>query len=305
MTDDSDFTRHNEDVSILLVDDDPLILRAMERILSLDDYSYASAQDGVQAVEKLKESLYDIVITDINMPNMNGMELLKHIIRHHPGTGVIVSTGYSMEYSYIDVINAGAIDYMTKPFAADELLARLKRVVRERAMLKKLEQISVCDSLTKLYNRRYFDIKIVDETHRAIRHNYNIFLTFIDIDNFKIYNDTKGHQAGDYVLQTLGGIMTSCAARRGVDWTFRYGGDEFAVLNTKASKEQALQIIERIGAAYNEQKFGMTSLSFGLAKFQRDESMTWPDNINAFIKKADMAMYQAKERGKNQIFSAD
>lgn len=294
----------NKDINILLVDDDPVLLQIMQRILELESYSFATAEDGVQAVKKMRESPFDIVITDINMPNMNGMELLEHIIKLYPQTGVIVATGYSEDHSYVDVISAGAIDYMTKPFDGEELLAKLKRVVREQALVKELEQMSICDSLTKLYNRRYFDIKIVDEAHRANRQNRVIFLTFIDIDNFKTYNDTKGHQAGDHVLQTLGGIMMSCA-RRGVDWTFRYGGDEFALLTTQTTKKQTWQINERIRAAYEGYEFGSTTLSFGLAEFKRNLELDWQDDIHNFIKKADNAMYQAKARGKNQIFTAD
>jgi len=183
----------NKDINILLVDDDPIVLKLLESILAARGYNYDVAGDGLQAVEKMKRQSFNIVITDINMPNMNGMELLKHIIEHHPRTGVIVATGYSKMYSYVDVINAGAIDYLTKPFNGDELLAKLHRVVREQALFDQLEQISISDSLTGLYNRRYFDTKIVDELLRATRQNYEIFLTFIDIDNFKSFNDSYGH----------------------------------------------------------------------------------------------------------------
>ncbi len=298
------YSPSNKNLSILLVDDDPTLLQVMGKILSLEDYNYSTAQDGIQAIEKLKVSTFDIVITDINMPNMNGMELLNHIIKFYSQTGVIVTTGYSENYSYIDVINAGAIDYITKPFDSNELLAKLKRVVREQTLVKRLEEISISDSLTKLYNRRYFDIKILDEAHRAIRQNYDIFLTFIDIDNFKIFNDTMGHQAGDHVLQTLGSIMMNCA-RRGVDWAFRYGGDEFAILTTKTTMAQTLKINERIKSAYNDHQFGKTSLSFGLTKFHRDENLVLDDDTTKFIERADKAMYKAKKRGKNQIFTED
>jgi len=294
----------NHDIKILLVDDDPIILRLMISILDSQGYNYETAHDGLQAVDKMKKDTFNIVITDINMPNMNGMELLKHIIEFHPKTGVIVATGYSELYSYVDVINAGAIDYMTKPFSGDELLAKLQRVIREQLLVSQLEQISISDSLTGLYNRRYFDIKIVDELRRATRQNYKIFLTFIDIDNFKSFNDNYGHQAGDHVLKTLGNIMMNCA-RRGVDWPFRYGGDEFAILITQTTKEQALHVNERIAANYKEYDFGDTSLSFGLASFCRNENLSWTDDINNFINKTDQAMYKAKSSGKNKIIIAD
>ena len=129
-------------------------------------------------------------------------------------------------------------------------------------------------------------------------------MTVIDIDNFKSFNDTYGHQAGDHVLKTLGNIILNCA-RRGVDWAFRHGGDEFAILIAQTTKEQALHVNERIAASYKEYNFGDTSLSFGLAAFCRNENLDWHDDINNFIKKADQAMYRAKSGGKDKIIIAD
>ncbi len=294
----------NKNIKLLLVDDDPLILRIAEAILKPRNFNCVTASDGKQAVDKLQAGSFNIVITDINMPNMNGMELLKHIVKHYPQTGVIVITGLSEDFSYVDVISAGAIDYITKPFDRDELLAKLKRVIREQALVKQLEQISISDSLTKLYNRRYFDIKIIEEIRRAGRQNYRIFLAFIDIDNFKSFNDSNGHQAGDYVLQALGDIMSNCA-RRGVDWPFRYGGDEFAIIITQTTPEQALLVNERIAECYTKHNFGKTSLSFGLSEFHRNEHVDWQTDVDGFVKKTDNAMYQAKASGKNQIFIVD
>ncbi|HFQ80861.1 MAG TPA: diguanylate cyclase [Desulfobacterales bacterium] len=294
-----------KNIKILLVDDDPVILTLMASILRKNGYQFASASDGLEAVKKLEQDdTFRIVITDINMPRMNGMELLKHILEFYPQTAVIVTTGFSREYSYMDVIKAGAIDYMTKPFDTDELLAKLHRVIREQTMVEQLEKMSISDGLTSLYNRRYFDLKIMEEIHRSSRHHYRIFLAFIDIDNFKSFNDEYGHQAGDEVLQTLGSIMLNCA-RRGGDWAFRYGGDEFAMLLTETSEEQALMICERINSSYKENNFGSTSLSFGLGEFHRHEELDWYKDMHLFLKKTDDAMYKAKKGGKNKIVIAD
>lgn len=291
---------HNKDVKILIVDDDPIVLSVMESIIVANGFPVATASNGQQALEILHKDRFSIVITDINMPVMNGMELLKHVNSDFPKVGVIMVTGYSEDYSYIDVINAGAIDFMTKPFSGPELVAKLRRVIREQTLMRELEERSTNDALTNLYNRRYFDAKIVDEIHRAIRQEYSIFLSFIDIDRFKGYNDTLGHQAGDTVLSTVGYILKNCA-RRGVDWAFRYGGDEFAVLISQTNLSQAIKINERILATYMEYDFGDTSLSCGLGEFRRNPNLTWQDNIKDFIKRVDQALYDAKKKGRGRI----
>ncbi len=291
---------NNEDVKILIVDDDPVVLEVMKSIIASYGFAFATAVDGKQAVERLGTDNFTIVITDINMPVMNGMELLRHVKAHYPKIGVIVVTGLSEEYTYIDVINSGAIDYMTKPFDSSELLARLRRVIREQTLMHELEKLSISDSLTNLYNRRHFDTKIAEEVHRAVRQEYGVFLALIDIDRFKGYNDTFGHQAGDNLLTTLGHILRN-HARRGVDWAFRFGGDEFAVIISQTTKDQTIKINERILTTYKEYNFSDTSLSCGVGEFHRDPSLSWQEDINRFIKRVDQALYQAKNAGRGRI----
>lgn len=291
-----------EDVHILIVDDDEVVLEVLKSYIASFGFQYSTAADGLEACQHLQKQDFPIIITDINMPNMGGMELLQYVNIHHPQTGVIVVTGLSEEYSYVDVISAGAIDYITKPFDGSELLAKLQRVIREQSLIKKLEQISICDSLTKLYNRRYFDKKISEELQRAVRQNYEVYLAFFDVDFFKGYNDKYGHQAGDNLLATLGQIMLGCA-RRTVDWTFRYGGDEFAVIITQTTKEQALSVCKRILSTYEEHRFGDTSLSCGLAQFQKDPELAWSADIEKFISTTDQALYDAKNKGRHMLIA--
>ncbi len=294
----------NEDVKILIVDDDPFVLQVTKSIIAANGFAIDTASDGQQAITKLKSDHFAIIITDINMPNMDGMQLLRYVKDHHPKIGVIVVTGLSEQYSYIDVINAGAIDYMTKPYDNSELLAKLRRVIREQTLINELEKRSTSDALTTLYNRRHFDTKIVDEVHRAIRQDYKIFLSLIDVDCFKGYNDTFGHQAGDNLLAALGHILRNYA-RRGVDWAFRYGGDEFAIIITQTTIEQAIKINERVLSTYKEYDFGNTSLSCGVGEFSRDQVLSWQENINHFIKRVDMALYEAKNAGRGRIVWTD
>lgn len=288
---------------ILLVDDDPIVLEVMKSFIASYGFEFSTASDGLQAIKVLEQDFHSIVITDINMPNMDGMELLQYVHANYPKTGVIVVTGLSEEYTYVDVINAGAIDYMSKPFDSAELLAKLNRVIREQSLMLELEKKSISDALTNLYNRRHFDSKIVEEFHRSVRQGYSAFLVLIDIDYFKGYNDTYGHQSGDNLLTTFGNILLGCL-RRGVDFAFRYGGDEFALILTQISPDQAIKVLERMMSNYNSYNFGETTLSCGIGEFKRHVNISWNDDISDFIRTVDKALYKAKDKGKNQIVVA-
>lgn len=282
---------------ILLVDDEPLLLRLLETSVASYGFDYESAEDGVEAVEKLEKGGFNVVITDMSMPRMDGMQLLKYIKENHPQTDVIVVTGFTETFTYTDVIKSGASDFISKPFNVDELEAKINRVIREQKLIRKLEHLSMCDVLTDLFNRRCFDMKLQEEIPRAHRQGYPVFLILVDVDNFKQYNDEFGHQAGDKVLQAIGRILVQCT-RDNVDWSFRFGGDEFAVIIPYASLGQAVQIAERILQRYRESGFSEnTSLSAGLAQFVRHPGRSWSEDINDLVARADKALYESKNAG--------
>ncbi|MBU4262539.1 MAG: response regulator [Proteobacteria bacterium] len=177
----------NHTVKILVVDDDSLVLEALSLLVESFGYQCFTAANGLEAIEKLKEDAIDIVVTDVMMPEMGGLELLAYIKENYPNTDVIVATGYTEKAGYAEVIRSGAIDFIKKPFERDELEAKLNRAERERSMIRKLEKLSLCDSLTGLYNRRSFDIKLAEEVQRAHRQDFQVYLALIDVDNFKGY----------------------------------------------------------------------------------------------------------------------
>lgn len=288
------------DVTVLVVDDDRLVLEALHLLVESYGYKCLTAVNGSDAVAKLKDAVIDIVVTDVVMPEMDGLQLLSYINDNHPDTDVIVATGYTDKASYADVIRAGAIDFIKKPFERDELEAKLNRVERERKMIRKLEKLSLCDSLTGLNNRRSFDLKLAEEVQRAHRQDFHVYLALIDVDNFKGYNDTFGHPAGDKVLNAVGIILNDCT-RHNVDFTFRYGGDEFAAILTQISREQAIKITERVLHNFQHAGFAGTSLSVGLVHCRRDETLSWPENAAGMIDRADKALYRAKNEGKNRV----
>lgn len=285
---------------ILIVDDDPVILDLMGTYVNTFGYDHVAAGDGVEAMQKLKEEAFSIVFTDMIMPNMDGMQLLKHIKEHYPQIGVIVITGYGNTFTYTDVIKAGASDFISKPFNADELEAKLNRLVREQSLVRQLERYSICDALTDLYNRRYFNSKLLSEAQRANRQGYDIFLQLVDVDNLKGYNDEIGHLGGDKLLRTVGTILQQ-SIRESVDWAFRYGGDEFGVIFTQVELEQIVEVAKRILKKYATKNFEGTGLSIGIAGFIRHPDKSWVEDIDDLISRADKALYRAKSRGKNQV----
>jgi len=290
---------------ILIVDDDPLILELLGIFITSFGYQYEAAADGKEATEKLAEHDFAIVITDMIMPNMDGMQLLKHIREHHPNTGVIVVTGHTGTFSYTDVIKAGASDFISKPFNSDELEAKINRIFREQQIIRELEYLSNCDPLTRLYNRRNFAEKLLEEAHRAHRQGYQLFLAMLDIDRFKEYNDTHGHQAGDEVLRCAGNVLQQCI-RKDVDAAFRLGGDEFALILPQIGAEQARQVSQRVQENFQNLYIDdKTGISIGLASFNRHPEQTWQEDIDDLISRADKALYQAKAEGRSRTASGD
>jgi len=285
---------------ILLVDDDPAILEILSEMMAIFGYEHETARDGLEAIEKLKQGFFHIVLTDMKMPGMDGMELLKYISSNYPNIKVMVLTGFDRTYSYTDVIKAGASDFISKPFNTDELEAKINRLVREIELLRQLEILSISDGLTGLYNRRYFDSKIFEEVRRAHRQNHDLFLALLDVDNLKEINDKYGHLAGDKLLRSVGDLIKHCI-REDVDWPFRYGGDEFCVILTQVSQEQALITSERFIQSFDEKKLPMTGLSIGLAKFIRSKGKQWIEDIADLIRRADKALYTAKQTGRNRV----
>ena len=293
---------NKKDTLILFVDDDESIRMALSAMAESLKYNYLVASDSFEAIEVLKTTPVDLVLSDVVMPGMDGLELLDYIKKHHKNTDVIISTGFSEKATYAEVINAGAIDFIKKPVDRAELEAKLARAVRERKLVRELERLSMHDSLTSLLNRRSFDERFPYEVERAHRQNYSVILAVIDVDNFKDYNDKFGHPAGDEVLIGLGKIMADCT-REKVDMCFRLGGDEFGVLLPQASFDQGVEIAQRILSNFVEKRFGQTTLSIGLVACKRDKSLSLEDDERRMKEQADQAMYEAKNGGKNCIIT--
>ncbi|MCP3891407.1 MAG: diguanylate cyclase [Desulfobulbaceae bacterium] len=285
---------------VLVVDDDELVRMTLSVLVGSLGYHCLVAGDGVEAIAVLQSTDVDLVLSDIVMPGMDGLELLATIQEDHQNTDVIIATGYHEKASYAEVIHAGAIDFIKKPVDQAELEAKLARALRERKMIQKLERQSKLDGLTSIFNRRSFDEYFSNEVERAYRQNYPLMFAIIDVDNFKEYNDRYGHQEGDKVLIGLAEIMQECT-RESVDMCFRFGGDEFAVLLPQATPSQGTEIVQRVLLSFVERNFGTTTLSIGLVSCKRNKDVSRTEDDIAIMNFADQAMYDAKNSGKNCV----
>lgn len=286
--------------TILVVDDDEMVRVTLKVLVSSLGYNCLVAKDGQEALQILGAVRVDLVLSDVVMPRMDGLELLARIRKEHARTDVIIATGYSERASYAGVIQAGAMDFIKKPIDQAELEAKLARAFRERELFQRLEQLSLSDSLTSLWNRRAFDKRFSREVERANRQGYQLFLAIIDIDNFKDFNDTFGHQEGDKVLITLARILEDCT-RTNVDLCCRLGGDEFGVVLPQTTASQATEIVQRILLRYIECGFGTTTLSIGVVSCRRNMDMPLAEDEAQMKQRADRAMYDAKNSGKNCV----
>jgi len=288
---------------LLCVDNDREVRELLHEVIIYLGHNSMTAVDGIDALEKLADNHFDIVITDLNMPRMDGTELIKTIKTEFDDVDIIAITAYEMTYKYTDIIALGASDFISKPFNVNELEAKINRIIRERKLRIKLKQLSTRDGLTGLYNRRHFDENLIHEASRALRQNYDLYLLFIDLDGLKAYNDEYGHQQGDNVLRQLAKIILA-NVRKDVDSAYRYGGDEFAVFLPHAKRQQALMVTERLINSFNKLGVSSTSLSIGLATLE-SSSEALEENLESLLRRADQALYRAKTEGGNQFSVLD
>jgi len=289
--------------NILIVDDDTAVRDTIQEFLSIKGYSAYTAASAEEALTLLKSRPADVIITDIIMNGMDGLEMTQMVKKHYD-TDIIVITGFTGNYSYEDAIKKGADDFIFKPVRFEELLLRLKRVLRERAlaqerrqMLERLQELAITDDLTRLFNSRHFYSQLENEIIRYNRYQRPLSLLMIDVDLFKNYNDTYGHLAGDRILYKIAQLIASCL--RHLDTAYRYGGEEFTVILPETTCDAAIMVAERInqvvydevGDAVSDKKM---SVSIGVTQYLFGEA------INEFVRRADQAMYMAKEAGRNQ-----
>jgi len=298
--------KKNSNINVLIVDDDLSVRNTMDEYIANAGFSTLAASSAEEALELIEKNNFAVVITDIRLPGLGGLELTK-VIKQKNGSDVIVVTGYSDDYSYEEAINIGASDFVIKPVRLEELLLRLRRVLKERQlssertrMMQKLQKLATTDGLTKLYNSRSFYSQLELEVDRYNRYKHPLSLLLLDIDNFKDFNDNFGHLEGDKVLVRFSQIIKSCL--RTNDSAYRYGGEEFTVILPETNGDEAKTVAQRIRSSLETEKFkpipdknAKITISIGVTQYFPKEE------LSAFIRRADKAMYLSKKNGRNRV----
>jgi diguanylate cyclase (GGDEF)-like protein len=299
----------NVKYKILVVDDEGANLDAVEDILA-PEYEIFKAYSGEEALKRATDINPDIILVDTAMPGMDGfktMTLLKGI-REIQNIPIIIITGRSNEDDEERGFLLGAVDYIPKPFKKAIVRARVRTHLRIADQMRTIERLSLIDALTNIPNRRNFDDKAIVEWRRCARERKPISFLMMDIDHFKIYNDTYGHPQGDMLLAAVAKIFTE-SARRPSDIAARLGGEEFGLLLPDATLENAMNMAEKIrrqvGAlqipTHNGRAMTSATISIGVVSIVPGEH----DILKNFIAKADEYLYVAKASGRNMVFTGE
>ncbi len=278
--------------SILVVEDDEPTRNLIVDVLSRKGHQCLTAFQGVEALEKMGAGKIDAVVTDIVMPEMDGIALTAEITKRYQNVPVMVITGHPEEYSAEMAISAGAKEFIKKPFSVSEFLIRFEKMMRDHEGEKLLLALSLLDELTGLYNRRRFFILTEQYLKVAVRTKKRLLLLFIDMDNLKWINDHYGHKTGDQALIDLANILRK--SFRESDIVARIGGDEFVVLSESTGSSSDIlttRLFENIGDhnARSSRPYKL-SVSVGTAQFDPNA----PISIDELLSKADASMYSSK-----------
>lgn len=296
---------------ILVVEDDAVTRARLAFLLRKNSYEVDVAEDGDAGWQQFQNGYYPIVLTDWSMPGLSGPELCERI-RNYEGelyTYLILITGKTEKSNIALGLEAGADDYVTKPFDSGELIARLRtgrRILDLQASMReaqrKLQELASRDGLTGVLNRRALEERIAEAFSYFLRRGSPLSIAMLDLDHFKTINDTYGHQAGDDVLREAARRVSSMV--REYDAVGRYGGEEFMVLLPDTPLDEASVIAERIRAAIGEESINTrdggaidATVSVGLAT----AGSGFRGNVNEVIESADAALYRAKRSGRNRV----
>jgi len=289
----------NDKPKILLVDDRPENLVALEKILADMDLELIKASSGNEALAKLLENDFALALMDVQMPDMDGfetVEIMRMDEKNHKLPVIFVSAIYGETHHLIKGIESGAIDFITKPIVPEILCGKVRIFVQLYEQRKKLEQLSITDGLTSTYNHQYIVHRLGEEIKKAQRYNHKLSTIMLDIDNFKSINDAYGHPAGDKILIAVADTIRENV--READCVGRYGGEEFTVILPEIDRDQAMVAAERIRHNIADLSFKnmdtKVTISGGVCEFNGD-------TVLSLLTRADELLYTAKRNGRNRI----
>lgn len=287
-------------IRVLIVDDDVAFCSSLADVLNFMGYEALTMNDSRAVPGILKHAEFDVILVDLLMPHLGGLELIRLIRQDHPNLPIIVVSAYGTAADTAVAISCGASDFMTKPIDIPFLEVRLQRACE----IENARRLANTDPLTGLFNRRYFLERLDEEVGRAVRYGRPLSLVMADLDQFKVINDTFGHARGDEVLIEVSRVLRGLIRR--VDILARFGGDEFILLLPETSMPDAVWLAERGRGAvddlelsdmlFADGEYVNFSMSFGVATFSAGFTG------EALVLAADKALYQAKREGGNRVF---
>jgi two-component system, cell cycle response regulator len=291
--------------AILVADDDDELLEALDELLS-GPYDLTFARDGREAMAAVRLRPFDLAIIDLNLPVVDGFKLVEAILGtgHHTdqlqSSAVMFLSGQSAPQLKAKALSLGAVDYMTKPFDVDELMARIARILAGVTREASLRAEAMTDALTGLPNYRSFSESLERELERSRRYGLPLSLVTVDLDHLKSINDKRGHEVGNEALRMTARVLA--AGVRRFEVVARQGGDEFAIILPSTASSDARLLAERLRAEISAQILHgePLSASFGVA------SLTEAFCDAPTLRKAsDEALYRAKRAGRDRVAVAD
>jgi len=283
---------------VLVVDDEEIICTLFAAMLGhYGRYHVVTTTDGRQVMDILRREPFDVMLLDMSMPAISGLDVLRQVTQAFEELPVIIVTGHGSIEIAVESMQAGAADFVTKPVPAAVLHLRIQKAL-EHARTRRLAST---DGLTEVYNHRTFQERLSQEIARADRYRRPLSVLMIDVDHFKVYNDTCGHPQGDIVLQDLARLLREMS--RTSDTVARYGGEEFALILPETDSVGAQKIAQRLreqveGYAFPGKEImpgGTLTISIGVATHAPAGSK------DALLQAADTALYTAKRGGRNRV----
>lgn len=290
---------------ILIVDDDKINQRLLSGLL-MKDYTLDQAEGGGQALEKIGANPPDLILLDIMMPEMDGFQVIRKLKNNEitQDIPVIFITALNSVRNEEEGLKLGAVDYIKKPFIPSIVKARVRNILTMVRHRKLLETLAHIDGLTEIPNRRYFDLALQREWHRALRYNEFLSVAIADVDYFKQYNDNYGHASGDRVLIALSKEIRR-NLKRPYDLVSRYGGEEFGIIIPKTSAVKAFHLCETIRSAIEQleivHEFSSVSENITISIGGATLIPSLNAEPSSIVEKADQCLYDAKNNGRNRV----
>lgn len=295
----NDTQKYEERPVVVLADDDPSIRLMIRHVLESEEFDIVEAADGIEAIKAVEKHHPALVLLDAVMPGIDGFTTCKQIKdKGYTDIPVMMITGLDDDASVERAYDVGAIDFITKPIKWAVLKHRVRSVVAAVVAERKVELLAYRDTLTNLPNRLLFADRLEHSIDRSARHRESLALMLVDMDDFKLVNDSFGHDAGDKLIKAVGDLLSRSLRR--ADTVARLGGDEFAIIVEGIDgSDDAISIADNLSTILEhnvrlDEQETFTGASIGIAIYPNDG-----EDARTLLKNADTALFRAKEKGRH------